>query len=298
MAVAGMLSACGDSDNNRVDDFFLDPSTGPIKTIIRTALPLGYAASVAMQAVQGNVPANTTVIGGSCNDYPCLRIVTINISQGDLPLDFSSYGTISVAGLWSSASLAILTTTFAGMSIGSNTVSISSVALTPVLVSSTGLRVVYNNFQLNKGISPGTLSDEQTQGIYLTLGTSIPAELKLSVKMDAWIIEIDNATTPTNFTDDSYRITGGSQHIDLSGFGQEILQLGIINMEMASACNRNPVSGNFLMNQISLSDSSTIIGQAYFRFGSLCDGNASVSLGLGNYLAATGKSYALNLDMP
>jgi len=298
VVVAGTLSACGGGGNGGGNGFFLDPSTGPIKSVIRTALPLGYAASVAMQAVQGNVPANTTVIGGSCGSYPCVRVVSIAISHGDLPLDFSSYGTITVIGLWASASQAILTTSFIGMTIGSNVISISSVALTPVITTASGVKVVYQNLQINQTTSPDTLSDAEKQAIYLNLSTAKPANVDLSVSMDAWIIEVDDHGTPTSYSDDSYRITGGSQGIDLTAYGQEILQLGILNLEMASACNQNPVNGLFLLNQISLSDSSTVIGQAYFDFSATCNGMAHVFLGLGNYLLATGKSYPLNLNTP
>lgn len=296
--IASALFGCSGSNGVDDGDFFLDPSTEPIKAVIRTALPLGYAASIAMQAVQGNVPANTVVIGGNCNTFPCVRTVTIDISQGDLPLNFSSYGSISVVGLWSSVSQAILTTIFVDMTVGSGDLTVSSLALTPVVMSLTGLKVVYSNININLDTSPVTLSDAEIQSTYLKLDTQAPANVDLSVDMDAWIIEVDDATTPTTYTDDSYTITGGSQGIDISASATEVLQLGILSMEMRPTCNLNPLDGNFLVNQVDVSDSNIIIGQAFFFFNDNCDGLANVGLGLGNYIAATGKSYPLNLDAP
>ena len=52
-----ILSGCSDS-KDQIEEFLQDPDTAPIKSVIKTSVPLAYAASVTMRAV--SVPCVAT----------------------------------------------------------------------------------------------------------------------------------------------------------------------------------------------------------------------------------------------
>lgn len=295
-----LISGCGDSDNDGRDDFFKDPSTEPIKSIIKTTVPLAYAASISMQAVNGNGPTKAVVIGGTCGSYPCTRVVTIAVAAGDFPFEFESYSEINVFGLWSSATRAIITTTFPNMYVGSTGLRVSGIGLTPVSMGPNGLKIASTNININVETKPTELSAEELQSTYAELDKEPPQNVEISMGMSGWIIEVDDAGTPTDFSDDSYFITGGSQGVNVTSNANAsgVLQLAMVRVEMGPACNLNPVGGDLLLNQLAVSGSSSIIGQAFFFFDNTCDGQANVSFGLGNFIAASGESYPLDLTSP
>lgn len=290
------FSFLGCSSKEQIDKYSQDPDTAPIKSIIKTSVPLAYASSVAMRAVLGDTLANVSVTGGACTAYPCSRLVTIYLAEGDLPFNYAQYGSINVYGLWSSPSQAILTTLFTDMNVGTQTFKISSIALTPVLASATGLEIVFANININIATTPDQLSTAEIDSVYQRLNTSPSDDVEVSVGMDAWIIEVDNANTTSVFSDDIYKVTGGSQGITISGNGAQVIQLGLLRMTMAPECNLNPVGGEILLNQVEVSDTSHVIGQAFFSFDNSCNGEVKVALGLGTYFSATGKSYPLELN--
>ena len=246
----------------------------------------------------GDNLTNVHVAGGDCVTYPCSRLVTIYVEPGDLSYEFESYGSINVFGFWSSASQAILTTVFIDMNVGSNEFRVSSVALTPVLVTQTDLKIIFANINININTPPDQINETEIDTIFLQLNTEPSEDVEVNVDMDAWIIEVDNANTPSSFSDDTYSVSGGSQGITISNNDAETTQIGMLRITMAPECNLNPVGGELLLNQVGVSDSKPIVGQAFFHFDDTCDGRAKVFVGLGNYVGATGKSYPLLLNSP
>lgn len=291
-----ILVGCGAGE--QFDQYLQDPDTAPIKSIIKTSVPLGYAASVAMRAVAGDSILNVVNEFGACDTYPCSRLVTIYLQEGDLPLEYESYGSIAVFGLWSSDTQAILTTVFLDMNAGSDGFNVSSIALTPVIASETGLKIVFANININIDTTPDQISEADLDLIYLRLDTQPSDDVEVNVGMDAWIIEVDSANTASDFSDDTYLVTGGSQGINISGNSAEVTQLGFLRMQMAPECNLNPVGGEILLNQVEASNTNNVIGQAFFNFDNTCNGEAKVVVGFGNYIGATGKSYPLYLNSP
>lgn len=288
----------GCNASEQLDKYTQDPDTTPIKSIVKTSVPLAYAASAAMRAVAGDSLPNVETIGGACDSYPCSRLVTIYVEEGDLPFDYARYGLINVFGLWSSASQAILTTVFLDMDVGSDAFSVSSVALTPVLATGADLKIVFANININVDTTPDQINGSELDSIYQQLNAEPSDDVEVSVGMDAWIIEVDTAGTASDFSDDTYKVTGGSQGINISGNDAEVTQLGLLRMTMAPECNLNPVGGEILLNQVEVSDTKHVIGQAFFNFDDTCNGEVKVFLGLGTYFGATGKSYPLYFNAP
>lgn len=293
-----ILVLVGCSTKEQLGKYSQDPDITAIKSIIKTSVPLAYATSVAMRAVSGDYLANVAVIGGPCDSYPCYRLVTIYVGEGDLPFTYAQYGSINVFGLWSSASQAILTTVFTDMDVGSDAFNVTSVALTPVLASESDLKIVFANININIDTTPDQINAAELNSAYQQLDAQPSDDVEVSVGMDAWIIEVDTANTISDFSDDTYKVTGGTQGINISGNDAEVTQLGLLRMAIVPRCNLNPIGGEILLNQVEVSDTNKVIGQAFFNLGDTCDGKIKVLLGLGTYFGATGKSYPLYLNSP
>jgi hypothetical protein len=303
IAIISMISLSGcNKDDNSVSDikqYFKDPSGEPMKAVVRTTLPLAYAASVAMASVSGTPPHNASA-SNTCSSYPCTALVTITVDNSTLPLQFVSYGTIAVAGLWDSANTAILTVSFTNMFAGSSLYPVHYVATFPVARTSTGLlEIVYPNVDIDistGATDPANLTPQQKQTQLALLSTTTAStDPSVNVKMDAWIVSVDNAGT-------TYRISGGGQYVDVSSGAVSILQLGMADVVMGPGCALNPTSGLALQNEVATSSATTssqvVIATAAFSFGSACTGNAKILGATGNYLLSNGKSIPLNLINP
>jgi hypothetical protein len=290
------LSSCG-RDDNIFHYSFRDPGTRPIKAVIRTTVPLAYAASVAMSSVTGSTPPNATIISNTCTTSPndCAAVITINDDNSTVPLQLTS-GSITVFGYWSSPTQAILTVTFSG-DAGSALFPVHNVSIFPVSKHNNSLLIVYANIDINATVrNPATLTTAERNSAFLKLGTTASNEASANVNMDAWVITADDQSTP-DVSDDTYSISGGGQYIDAGSGSASVLQLGMANVVM-SACALNPNSGYALLNELESSSSSLVLATALFSFHPACDGNAKVAGAAGNYLLANGKSIPLNLNNP
>ncbi len=296
------LAGCKGSDS--VDDYkqyFQDPSGEPIKAVVRTTVPLAYAASVAMAAVNGAPPSNV-LVSKTSTTYPFAATVTIPVDSSTMPLQFVSYGNIVVLGYWDDQNTAILTVLFDNMYAGSSLYPVHYVSTFPVTRNLYGLlEIVYVNIDVDVTTGPAdpaTLSPEekQTKLGFLTITPSTDPSVNL--KMDAWIVKVDDAGTPNEFSDDTYTINGGGQYIAASPGSASVLQLGMADVMMGQGCALNPTAGLALLNEVTSSPTQTVIATAAFSFGPDCDGNVKVLGATGNYLLSTGKSIPLNLTNP
>ena len=304
IAFGFMLALGGCSKGDSVSDYksnFKDPSGEPMKAVVRTTLPLAYAASVAMATVNGTPPANASATN-TCLSYPCVSVVTIAVDSSTLPLQFVSYGNIIVTGLWDSSDTAILTVSFTNMVAGSGLYPVHYIAAFPVTRTSSGLlEIVYANVDVDVSTGaadPATLTSQQKQATLGLLTVTPSTDPSVNLKMDAWIINVDDGGTPGVFSDDTYSISGGGQYVDVSSGSVSVLQLGMAKVVMGPECVLNPVSGLAVLNEVSSTSSQTILATAAFSFKSVCNGSVKILGATGNYLLSNGTSIPLNLSNP
>lgn len=296
-AVAALLLAgCG------VETFFRDPSGEPIKATIRTTVPLAYAASVAMASVRGSPPPNA--LATTCSSFPCAALVTIAVDDRTLPLAFGSpgKGQILVAGLWTSPETAILTVSFVDMLVGNSVLRVRDVSAFPVAVTPAGLHVVYASIDVNVAsgpVRPQDLSAVQIDALFLRLSITPSADPAANVGLDAWVVQVADAGTPGDFSDDRYTIMGGGEYVAASTGSGSILQMGMAATVMAPSCALNPVEGLAVLNEVGAGASKLpVLATALIGFEPDCTGTATVLLATGNYVLAIGKSIPLQLDSP
>ena len=291
---SALLAGCG------VSELFRDPSAEPIRTAVRTTVPLAYAASVAMASVDGSPPPNAA--STSCSSFPCAALVTIAVDDLALPLAFESSGRgqILVAGLWTSPLTAILTVTFVDMSVGSSSLRVRDVSAFPVLRTPTGLRIVYAAMDVDVAtgpVDPARLTPMEIDAAFLRLRITPSSDPAVNVGMDAWVVEVDDAGTPSDFSDDGYVITGGGQYLDAGSGSGSILQLGMVGARMAPGCALNPVGGLAVLQETGASPQRLpVMATAMISFEPECTGTARVLLATGNYLLSIGSSIPLQLS--
>ena len=285
------------------------PSIEPIKATVRTTVPLAYAASVAMASVNGMAPPNASV-SNTCSSFPCAALVTIEWADQSLPIYFEPDGMILVAGLWTSKDVAILTVSFVDRHAGSQIFPITNVSTFPAINSSldpmdTAITIVYASIDINIETDPVysiDLTDEEIQSEYERLLMEIPIDPTMSLGMDAWIVDVDNAGTVDEFSDDLYIINGAGQYVDLSPNSTSLLQLALAQTVVGPHCDLNPTEGLSVLQEIGVSSEenseNVILGTAMFLFGSECTGEAELSFATGVYLGSNGLSFHLWLSGP
>ncbi len=168
--------------------------------------------------------------------------------------------------------------------------------------TTTGYTIVYAKIDIdmqNGPVDPATLDQTQRDAQWQLMTNTHPSssDASTNVSMDAWVINVDTAGTPT-FSDDTYSISGGGQYVDVSSGSGSLLQLGMAAVTMGAGCADNPVEGLAVLNELESSSSNIVDAQALLSFGPACDGDFHVTLGTGNYLKANGDSLPLNLTSP
>ena len=292
------LSACtGSTDTGNVANFsFKDPSGEPVKAILRTTVPLGYAASVAMSSVTGTTLSDVSS-SNTCSSYPCSAVVTITDNNSAPPLELASYGTITVYGRWTSSDKAILTVSF-GSHAGSTLFPVHNVSLFPVSRTGSKLTIVYASIDINATFKdPGTAEPAELSAAIVKLDITPSSEARQNIGMEAWVIEVDDKDTPA-VSDDTYSVSGGGQYLELSPASESVLQLALSNVVMEPGCALNPGSGSAVFNEVGISSADLVVATAILSFHPSCDGKAKVVAGSGNYLLSMGHSIPLRLTSP
>ena len=297
-----IVLGCGGS-NNPLDDFLKDPDGGPIRSAVRTAVPVAHVAAISMASVRGDAPPYATTTN-TCSSYPCAALVVIDLDDPTLPFALGDAGSVMVAGLWASDRQAILTATFMDTLIGSASFQVNSISTFPVVEHhSGGLKVVYADIDIDIDTEPNdtiALTSQQIQAEYERLDTVVPVDPEVSLGMDVWVVEVDDGATPQDYTDDQYAISGAGQYIHAGGHGSstQALQLAMANAIVTWNCPHNPTSGLAAMNEVGTGASLPVVASALITFEPQCDGNAKVTLATGNYIAANGSSIPVDLSSP
>ena len=302
---------CGGSSDalDELSSFFRDPNTEPVRATIKTAVPLAHIAAVSMAAVQDNPPPQV-ISYDTCSVYPCLALITMELDPANLPFAYPAGGTVLVAGLWASPNQAILTASFIDVQPGVPFFKVSKVSTFPVMATTTpvsGLKIVYADIDIDISSEPDDtidLTNAEIQAEYDRLQASVSGDPEINISMDAWVIQMADDGTATDFTDDSYSISGGGQYIDINSTSSPdsagIFQVGMVDVRVSPVCSRNPTDGLAFIQEAGSGGSGSfpVLASALMEFDSTCNGAVRVLVGLGNYINATGSWVTLDLDAP
>jgi hypothetical protein len=285
-------------------DDHASPSVEPIRATLMTAIPLAHAAHVAMRSIQGSPPPGVQV-SNTCVSYPCQAFVTFTQDSQDLPVAVSEVlgetGSVVVAGSWGSADSAVLFVSYIDMHAGSSWFPVSSISFVPVQYRNGQLIAVHMGMDINIETGPvysANVSDQQYNDAMMQLEEGVSEDPYVSVKQDVRVVQVDDAGTPGDFSDDIYTVHGGSQYISAGG-SATIYQLGMGLTRVSRNCLLNPTEGLAVFQNVAVDNESLPeLGQAIFLFKEACTGNVEVTLGTGDYFRATGEQIPLNLQTP
>jgi hypothetical protein len=300
-----LFSACTNPLQNIIDLFNKTPEIDAFTRAVKVSLPLAYAASVAMDAMNGAVIPGVTVLRTSPDSFPCTAIVTIAVnSSHPLPVGSTSVnGDMMVAALWSDSNAAVGSVFFTNTNIKDGTFTLKNVAFVPMVRDTSGTMVVFASEDVNAD-SAATLSatlaltDAAVKLQLDGLPTSLPTDSSVAVNQTAWITI---AKRPAGGApgSETYSLLGASQRLGVSPSTTEVVQAVMLGVKMTpSVCRLNPDSGYAMIRDIKIqgANSNIEMGTTILTFKSACDGRATILLATGNYLAKTGSTVPLNLD--
>ncbi len=216
----------------------------PLESGIAAAVSLGQTSTLAMEAM-----ANTAVCASvktACGSFPCSGAVSVTYGSGcPLPLGSGDVsGSVDVSGSWQSQGSATLTDSFVGVKAGTrSTVVVNASNLTVTRsTNSVSVRYTWQDVNVQSGVS--TLSAQSS-----------------------WTVDVDQATTAGDPSDDVYTITGADQ-----GVSGQVSQISANGIVVKPSCRLNPVAGRATIQKVS----ATSIIQSTVTFHDACDGKADV----------------------
>jgi hypothetical protein len=287
-----------------VKDFFnREPEVSAVSKVLKTTIPVVYAANVAMAAVNGDTLPQVVFRQGFTS-FPGNGILYITISPTyPLPIGSDNSGGILVVGMWSSKNNAILTVLFSDLNISQGTFQLNSINTFPVQRDGDSLLAVYADQDVNSvkdTFLVFSLSTGQIQTEYIRLLAEKPTDSAIVVEQNAWIIDVDTKGTPTNLNDDVYSLFGAGQYVEASVVNASVVQLVMMQTLFTPAIPRNPYDGRGILRDIDVSTGNTghlpELGTAVLTFHRTNDGKVDVLVATGVYIGSTGKSLPLHLD--
>ena len=300
-----LLGCSSNKDDDSLDPINQVPTIAPIEAVVKTSVPLSYAAEIAMAAVNGTVFPQVS-LSNTCSTFPCVATMVITVQPNDIPVvldGISDNGEIFVVGLWSSSSQAILTVIFDGINAGNQYQFIRKISTIPVSQLNNITTVAYANIDIDIASDSEVsidLNAGEIQTEYDRLNQSIDTDPELNINLEAWIVETNSNGTPNDLSDDQFSIVGGGQYFEANANEVSVLQIGAVDIQMTTNCALNPVGGLAVLQEVRVSsgDRATwpVLGQALIEFHSSCDGNARVILGIGSFFLATGDDIDLGFN--
>jgi hypothetical protein len=301
---AFLVAAAGCERTGRFNEFLRPVPVEPLTELIRTALPVGNCAMIAMADQMGfQVPGENTPSGGG---FSIIRI----IPGDEYPLCYldASCTEIMILSFPADDDFAILSIFFILHEQDCPHKRILEVHTIPAMVENGTIRAVFasqdiyvrDSIELNLQMGPADIRIELDR-----LETPRPETSEAAVRQNAWIIDVDPAGTWDNFTDDRYTITGGEQDISVltgqQGSETGVMQLAMIGTLMRPDCILAPVEGFAVLRQIGVNTGpeesleDLVLGTVFYRFNASCTGKVDIQLATGNFLSSTGKKVDLEL---
>ncbi len=286
---------------NKVRDYLRDPDPSPlIETIHATSLT-AYAANVAFALMDGHNPGHVSFTRSNTG-FPCTTLMTIDATGMQNYPAFGRGSSVTVAGLWADGSTAILSVMITRYESVAQTISVLGIKTIPVIREGEhiSLALASMDIQLNPdqdALLSLNLNTMDVQSELFRLDEPRPDDVYVAVLEDAYFIDIYNNTTTGTLDDDSYKITGGGQLVEVAGSDAEITQQAMVDVTLSPDCHLNPVSGMALMKVTGLEDQGfPELGTAVFEFHSSCGGTAGIYAATGMYVASNGESISFRLN--
>ncbi|HKL07629.1 MAG TPA: hypothetical protein VJ896_02570 [Bacteroidales bacterium] len=286
-----------------VKEWFQDPPVSPVTQTIKTVIPVGYAAEVAILSLKGYEIPNTKI---SKSKKSTLIYIDTNV---DYPYKFKgdSYGQMVVAAIQTGENTALISVFFTDMDIVTGSYKLLNVIAFPVIFTEEKITAVYVAMDINLGSNLDIgidLTEEEINENLAKLNNERTKINEIAISQNAWIIDVYHQGTYENLWDDEFKIFGGQQAVAVENYQTEssvgALQMAMIDTDFSVNCLKNPTHGHVFLQDVEVSSSvnnnSIVFGHVLYEFHPNCDGEILVNAATGNFVFAIGKELDLDLN--
>jgi len=287
---------------NEVKEWFQEPPVTPVTQTIKTVIPVGYAAEVAILTLKGfSVP--DTKVSNSKN----ATIITID-AHNNYPYRFKgdNYGEMIVAALQTGENTALISVFFTDTDIVNGSFKLLNVIAFPVVFTEEKITAVYVAMDINLGSNTNIgidLTEDEITSKLLKLENERTENYEVAIAQNAWIIDIYHQGTYENLVDDRFKIFGGQQALAVENYETEssvgALQMAMIDTDFSVNCLKNPTHGHVFLQDVEVSstanDNDIVFGHVLYEFHPNCDGEILVNAATGNFIFAIGEELDLGL---
>lgn len=297
--------SCRKELNNPLDDWFQDPPVEPVTQIIKTVVPVGYAASMVISDMQGKKFENVKSVKTKSSNT--LYVDT----ETNYPYKFKDdeYGQMIIAYVETGVNSALVSVFFTDMNISVGSFKLKNVIAFPIVYDELNDKIsaVFLSMDINLGDNNNPFMDlTQNEIDEKMLKKEIDPSYytNISIAQNAWIIDIDQGEDLNDLTDDVYTIFGGQQAVEVEDYDTEssagVLQMAMIDVKFSADCTKNPTNGFVFMQDVEVATSSNdndiVFGHVFYEFHPRCDGDILVDVATGNFIFAIGKELDLGLN--
>lgn len=288
---------------NEVKEWFQDPPVSPVTQTIKTVIPVGYAAEVAILTLKGyNIPNTKTTKSKEST------LIYIDTST-DYPYRFKddNYGEMIVAALQTGENTALVSVFFTEMDVVTGSFKLLNVIAFPVVFTEEKITAVYVAMDINLGSNTDIgidLTQSEIDENLEKLENERTEIYEVAISQNAWIVDIYHQGTYENLMDDEFKIFGGQQAVAVENYETEssagALQMAMIDTDFSAGCLKNPTNGHVFLQDVEVSSSTTdsdiVFGHVLYEFHPNCDGEILVNAATGNFVFAIGKELDLGLN--
>ncbi len=291
------LSSC-----RKIDEFKQDPDVTPLRQGFQSSAAIGYCASLAAMAFNGEpLPPNVTYQGGNDPDYSGSGVLFVNVTDEN-PLPFNhKIGQIMIAGIWDNTrNGGVISILFGDINLLGSEFKFYGIHTVPVSERDGKFMTVFAEQDIVIGEGSDTILNVGMSRFYFDieqdrLDTGPAEDVFVAAKQNVWFITFEQNDLEDVY-DDAYQITGGGQMALASNQSGGIVYHALLKTQYNfSECTQNPIRGSGFIQNIQ-AGSSIDFGHLNMDFSSSCDGKAKVTVGTGKYLSANGRNINLNFN--
>jgi len=243
-----------------------EPQTRPIEEALGTAVPIGYAASIAIAALSGHNPPCVT-FETPCSDPPCDGGITIDVGEAcPLPLLVNARGSAVVTGTWANEDTLFLAAVFGDVSVGERKLVVDRA----------------DAFVASREGESWTIA-------YADEDIAVNSSREVELQQSGWTLELDPGATPDDPFDDVITVSGAMQAVE----NLRVTQTGLAMVRIEATCVHNPLNGLGTFEILAADVSDIELTTMYFE--DHCDGRVRVVVSLGTGIASSGQLIELDL---
>lgn len=293
------LSAC-----KKIEELREDPEITPLKEGFKASAAIGYCASLAVMAFEGqDLPSNAYFDVGSNTEYSKSGIIYVN-ADGANPMPFNNHiEDIIIAGIWDETQESgVISIIFGDLDIFRGKYQFYGIHTVPVRRKLNGERFITAFAQQDVVVGQGSdtlinigLSRVEFDQEIDRLNEDQPTDVFVAAQQNVWFIQFYQNDI-ASLADDDYEINGGGQIVSATDAEGGITYHAMIETKYKlDDCNLNPYHGSAFIQHIKAGEGIDL-GNIFMDFHQECDGQANVTFATGDYVGANGRDIDLNFN--